>query len=138
MACQVSQYRLHSAVHRADTHALLMEGRDAAGRGHHRQPVGQDHRGGRPARVCPREDDQSPHVLADTISLLVGAIVHPGSIQDRDGARVRSLYPWLRHVFADSAYAGDKLRRALKKLGNWTLLVKRFYAAKAFVLLPRR
>ena len=47
--------------------------------------------------------------------------------------------PWLRHVFADAAYAGDKLEQALTKLGTWTLeIVRRADAAKGFVLLPRR
>ena len=84
------------------------------------------------------------HILTDTIGLLVGAIVHPANIQDRDGApplleSVRSLYPWLRHVFADNAYAGDKLKGALKSIGTWTVeVVKRSDAAKGFVLLPRR
>ena len=52
---------------------------------------------------------------------------------------IRSTFPWLRHVFADSAYAGAKLSVALARLGKWTLeIVKRSDAAKGFVLLPRR
>lgn len=84
------------------------------------------------------------HILTDTIGLLVGAIVHPADVQDRDGAprllrSIRCAFPWLRHVFADSAYAGGKLKGALAKLGNWTIeIVKRSDAAKGFVLLPRR
>jgi hypothetical protein len=40
-------------------------------------------------------------------------IVHTADVQDRDGAPwlmecVGSLYPWLRHVFADGGYAGDR------------------------------
>ena len=42
-------------------------------------------------------------------------------------------------MFADGAYAGDKLKGALKKLGEWTIeIVKRSDATKGFVLLPRR
>jgi putative transposase len=46
------------------------------------------------------------HILVETLGLLVGLLVHPADIQDRDGpagviATIRSLYPWLRHVFAD-------------------------------------
>jgi len=84
------------------------------------------------------------HILTDTIGLLVGAVVHAGDIQDRDGAPVlldsiREAFPWLRHVFADSAYAGGKLKAALAKLGDWTIeIIKRSDAAKGFVLLPRR
>ncbi len=33
-------------------------------------------------------------------------------------ASIRSAYPWLRHIFADGGYAGDKLKGALGKLGT--------------------
>ena len=84
------------------------------------------------------------HIATDTIGLLVAAIVHPADVQDRDGAPqllkvLCSAFPWLRHVFADSAYAGNKLQRALAKLGKWTIeIVKRSDAARGFVVLPRR
>ncbi len=84
------------------------------------------------------------HVLTDTNGLLVAAIVHAADIQDRDGApallaSVRTLFPWLRHVFADGGYAGPKLETALAQIGTWTLeIVKRSDAAKGFELLPRR
>lgn len=84
------------------------------------------------------------HILTDTGGLLVAAIVHSADIQDRDGApillnSIRSAFPWLRHVFADSAYAAAKLTAALSRLGEWTLeIIKRSDAAKGFVLLPRR
>ena len=90
------------------------------------------------------EKGRKRHILTDTIGLLVGAIVHPGDVQDRDGApwlleSVRDAFPWLRHVFADAAYAGEKLDNALKKIGEWTIeVVKRCDADKGFVLLPRR
>jgi transposase len=84
------------------------------------------------------------HLLTDTIGLPVGMIVHPANIQDRDGApallqSIRCRFPWLRHVFADAAYAGDKLKTALAEMGDWIVeIVKRPDAAKGFVLLPRR
>ena len=41
-------------------------------------------------------------------------------------------FPWLRHVFADGGYAGDKLKTALGQLGRWTLaIVKRAAVATA-------
>ncbi len=47
--------------------------------------------------------------------------------------------PWLRHVFADGGYAGDKLEQALAKLGAWTLeIVRRSDPSKGFLLLLRR
>ena len=54
-------------------------------------------------------------------------------------ASIRASFPWLRHVFADGGYAGEKLETALKGKGNWTLeIIKRSDTAKGFVLLPRR
>jgi hypothetical protein len=58
--------------------------------------------------------------------LLVAAIVHTADIQDRDGApdlliSIRARFPWLRHVFADGGYAGEKLKHALQRKvnGRW-------------------
>lgn len=85
------------------------------------------------------------HIVTDTQGNLVGLQVHAADIQDRDGAidvlaLIRSLYPGLRHIFADGGYAGDKLRGAMAALGEWTFqIIKRSDAAKhTFVLLPRR
>src|SRR5712691_11676321 len=84
------------------------------------------------------------HLLTDTTGLLVGAIVHEASLQDRDGAplllaAVRYAFPWLRHVFADAGYAGDKLQTALKKLGKWTIeIVRRVQTTPGFHLIKRR
>lgn len=84
------------------------------------------------------------HILTDTCGYLVHAVIHAADIQDRDGAPlvlkdVRQSFPFLRHVFADGGYAGDKLKDALAKIGTWSLeIIKRSDAAKGFVLLPRR
>jgi transposase len=54
-------------------------------------------------------------------------------------ASIRRLYPWLRHIFADGGYAGDKLRHALLAFGRWTVqIIKRSDAAQGFEVLPRR
>ncbi len=84
------------------------------------------------------------HILTDTGGLLVTVLVHAANIQDRDGApavlaSIRYAFPWLRHVFADGAYAGPKLEDALRRLGRWTLeIVKRSDAAQGFEVIPRR
>jgi len=84
------------------------------------------------------------HIVTDTEGNLVGLQVHPADIQDRDGAvdvlaSIRTLCPWLRHVFADGGYAGEKLRDAMAPLGTWTFeIIRRSDVAKGFELLPRR
>ncbi len=71
-------------------------------------------------------------------------MVHEASIQDPDGAvpllaSIRGCLRWLRHVFADGAYAGAKLEAALSVFGRWTIeIVRRSDAAKGFERLPRR
>jgi transposase len=82
--------------------------------------------------------------VTDTSGLLVGVAIHPANIQDRDGAglvieAIHDLFPWLRHLFADSVYNGPNLRQALVEFGDWTIeIVKRATAATGFQLLPRR
>ena len=53
------------------------------------------------------------HIVTDTCGYLIFILVHAADIQDRDGAvdvlkAIRYRFPWLRHVFADGGYAGDK------------------------------
>lgn len=82
------------------------------------------------------------HILVDTMLLI--AVVQAANIQDRDGAvqvfqAMGKLFPWLKTVFADGAYRGDKLKGALKPLGKWRLqIVPRSETAKGFEVLPRR
>src|SRR5207244_555105 len=84
------------------------------------------------------------HIVTDTCGLLVGAAVHPADVQDRDGAvlvieAVHQLFPWLRHLFADSVCNGPNLPEALAKFGKWTIEIdKRGADAVGFQLLPRR
>jgi transposase len=84
------------------------------------------------------------HILTDTCGFLIFILVHAADIQDRDGAvdvlaAIRHRFPWLRHVFADGGYAGEKLREALTAMGKWTVeIIKRSDTAKGFEVLPRR
>ncbi len=71
------------------------------------------------------------HIVTDTLGNLVGLVIHPADVQDRDGApavlkSIRARYPRLRYVFADGGYAGPKLKGRLEKIGKWTIqIVKR-------------
>ena len=83
-------------------------------------------------------------IVTDTQGFMVGAVIHAADVQDRDGAPVVLAMighrcPWLRHVFADGGYAGEKLRAALARMGEWTIrIVKRSDQAKGFAVIPRR
>ena len=111
-----------------------------------RQSIGQTTESGGPRGfdAGKKIKGRKPQIVTDTFGHMVGLIVHSASIQDRDGApavlgTIRRLYPWLRRIFADGGYAGDKLRAALASMGRWTVqIIKRSDTAKGFELLPRR
>jgi transposase len=131
---------------------LLLEAREAAGREPSptagvidSQSVKTTEAGGpRGFDAAKKIKGRKRHILTDTTGLLVGAEVHSADMQDRDGAplviaAIHDLFPWLRHLFADSAYAGDKLRNAMGKFGNWTIeIVRRMADTVGFEVLPRR
>ena len=84
------------------------------------------------------------HIVTDTLGLMLFGVIHSADVQDRDGApdvlkAIRYRFPWLRHLFADGGYAGEKLRSALKGHGDWTVeIIKRSDKAVGFEVLPRR
>jgi putative transposase len=75
--------------------------------------------------------------------LLLGVIVHAADIQDADGAgdllrSLKQLYPWLKVVFADSAYDRISALLVCFLLGLTLVVIRRLTGTKGFVLLPRR
>ena len=90
-----------------------------------------------------RETEWRP-TLTGTGGLPVTAQARAAGIQDRDGApaslaSIRAGFPWLRHVFADGAYAGPKLQAALEGKGRWRIeVVKRSGTMRGFEPSPRR
>lgn len=141
-----------SGLWRTINHHLLMEIRTAGGREAtpsagviDSQSVKTTESGGpRGYDAGKKIKGRKRHIITDTQGFLVGAVVHTADIQDRDGApdvlkSIRYRFPYLRHIFADGGYAGDKLRKVLTKIGKWTLeIIKRSDHAKGFALLPRR
>lgn len=70
-------------------------------------------------------------------------IVHAADIQDADGAgdllrRLKRLYPWLRAIFADSAYNRLAALLACFLLRLTLIIVRRPVGSQGFVLVPRR
>jgi putative transposase len=69
--------------------------------------------------------------------------VHSAGVQDRDGAvmliaRLSHLFSYIKHIWADGAYAGE-LPIWVRNLLGWTIqIVKRSDTCKGFILLPRR
>lgn len=98
--------------------------------------------GGGPVLEC--QSGRKRHILTDTSGFLISILVHIADIQDRDGAvevleGISQRFPWLRHIFDDGGYVGDKLRRALASAGNWVIeIIKRSDQANGFKVLPRR
>ena len=70
--------------------------------------------------------------------------MHAADVQDRDGAvlvldrRTRRLFPFLETIFADGAYGGAKLCRAMDDAAWRIEVVKRSAQAKGFEVIPRR
>ena len=81
--------------------------------------------------------------MVDTLGLLLAVVVHPADIQDRDGAKLvlsklLGLFPRLKLVWADSAYAGQLVDWAYA-MGGWMIeVVKRATHSHSFEVLPRR
>jgi len=125
--------------------------RGLSNRRHHRQPK-REERGKRGASIDPHGYDagkkikgKKRQVLVDTQGLLLKGLVHSASLQDRDGgalllADLFGRFPFLERIFADSAYQGPILAKAVAKiLPSVTIeIVKRSDQAKGFVQLPKR
>lgn len=65
-------------------------------------------------------NDRKRHIITDTLGHLVGLDVHSADIQDRDGAvrvikAIRTLYPWLRHLFAMADTPAQNSKRGYPK-----------------------
>jgi putative transposase len=82
----------------------------------------------------------------DTLGLILAVVVTAASVQDRDGAKqlldiLRHKFSWLRHIWADGAYAGPLVDwvRALRPRRPIRLeITKRSDTLKGFVVIPKR
>ncbi len=83
------------------------------------------------------------HLLVDTSGLLLAERVTPANISDNRGARellagLAPILPRMELIWADSAYAGEKLRTWCAKHTGWRLeVVPRNNNSSTFEVLPR-
>ena len=64
------------------------------------------------------------HILTDTLGLLLGVLVHPADIQDRDGAepllrQARRQFSFIEWIIGDAGYQGAKMAAAVERTGPW-------------------
>ena len=69
--------------------------------------------------------------------------MHPGDVQDRDGAaallrRTRRLFPFIEVIFADGGYQGPKMAAVAAKTGTWRLEIVKRNDVPRFEVLPKR
>ena len=74
---------------------------------------------------------------------MLGLVVHPGSVQDRDGAatllrRTRRLFPFIEVIYADGGYQGPKMAAVVAKTGAWRLEIVKRNSVPRFEVLPKR
>lgn len=83
------------------------------------------------------------HVITDSLGLLLVVLVTAGNVTDRRAAGVmlpglRSRFPRITLVWADSGYTGRLVTWAREKLQLTVQIVKRSDDMEGFVVLPRR
>jgi transposase len=75
--------------------------------------------------------------------MLLAVIVHPASVQDRDGAepllrQARRLFPFVERIIGDAGYQGPKMATAVARTGTWKIEIVRRCDKHKFVVLPKR
>ena len=81
--------------------------------------------------------------MTDTLGLLLGVVVDPANVQDRDGAEAllreaRRSFPFLERIIGDAGYQGRKMEAAVARTGTWELEIIRRCDRHRFVVLPKR
>jgi putative transposase len=80
------------------------------------------------------------HAMVDTDGRALVLQVTPASVQDRDGAvpllqASRGAFPFIERVFADTAYAGERVANATRIIVE---IVRKMPEQVGFLVLPRR
>lgn len=85
------------------------------------------------------------HILVDSMGLLLGVMVTPADMPERDGAKgllsqALGFLKWLKKLWVDGGYSGDGFSQWVRtiKPGLEVEVVKRSDAVKGFKVLPKR
>jgi putative transposase len=85
------------------------------------------------------------HLLVDTLGLVLGVLVTPANVPERDGAelllqRVLGWLHWLRVIWVDGGYCGEAFQSCVRMLRARLKIevVKRGDSIPRFQVLPRR
>src|SRR6266404_3057014 len=83
------------------------------------------------------------HIMVDTLGLMLGIVVHPANVQDRDGAeallrQTRRSFPFIEVIFADGGYQGPIMAAVTAKTGKWRLEIVKRNDISRFEVLPKR
>jgi len=81
--------------------------------------------------------------MVDTLGLILGIVVHPGDVQDRDGARellrrTRRRFPFIEVIYADGGYQGPRMAATVAETGTWRLQIVKRADVPRFEPLPKR
>lgn len=90
-----------------------------------------------------RVNGRKRHIVTDTCGWLLAVAVTGANVQDRDAGRllmwvIRTVFPTVRLVWADSGYAGKLVDYATSVLGITVHIVTKLAGQVGFVVLPRR
>jgi putative transposase len=83
------------------------------------------------------------HIVTDTCGLLLAVLVTGANVQDRHAGHLlawamRTVFPTIRLIWADSGYAGKLVDYAATCLGITVQIVAKLAGQTTFVVLPRR
>ena len=74
---------------------------------------------------------------------MLGIVVHPANVQDRDGAeellrRTRRLFPFVEVIFADGGYQGPVMAAVTAKTGRWRVEIIKRNDVPRFEVIPAK
>lgn len=110
------------------------------------QSVKSDPHGGKVGYdAAKRIKGRKRHLLVDTLGLVLGALVSPANVPEREGGQsllkvAQGSLNWLRRLWVDGGYSGETFAQQVKEMRPKLKVevVKRSDDMKGFKVLPRR